>query len=188
MSCILTSNYLLCTCIIATCRSESPSQVFLIILQWLLTLMNSTKPPPEVVLAYDNMCNLAKLKVAQKPLPLPPPLDTAWMNVTKIIDSFHIGNHVSATCRESFSPVKLKTEHPYYNTQAGEQTFVWVGRFQHILCSMNKTHHLFYLHRMVLRRNTYTAKCYRTGKKPVLPKSSLHPFVPLSQPEISLEV
>ena len=122
------------------------------------------------------------------PLPLPPPLDKVWLNVVKIIDTFHIGNHISAECKAKYSPDKIKAENPDFNTQAGEQTFVWAGRYRHILCSMCKTYHLFYLHRMVLRRNSYTEKCYMNGKKPILPKSSLHSFVPHSQPEISTEV
>ena len=149
-------------------RSESPSQVFLIVLQWLLALLKCSQSIPKITLAYDNICNLARLKVAQKPLPLPPPLDMAWRNVEKIIDVFHFGNHVSPDCKRNFCPDKLKKENPNFNTQAGEQTFVWVGRFK---CSMNKNHHLFYLHRMVFRRNLYTAKCYRNGRKPILPKS-----------------
>lgn len=116
------------------------------------------------------MCNIERMHVARKPLPLPPPMDKAWMNVDKVIDVFHFGNHVSPQCKERFSPAKLKEENPDFNTQAGEQTFIWVSRFQHILCSMPKNHHLFYLHRMVLRRNTYTAKCYKRNKKPILPK------------------
>ena len=76
-------------------RSESPSQVFMILLQWLLALMQLVKLPSKVVVAYDNMCNLAKLKIARNPLPFPPPLDKVWHNVDKIIDSFHIQNHVS---------------------------------------------------------------------------------------------
>lgn len=123
-----------------------------------------------VILAYDNMCNLAKLKVGQAPLPLAPPLDRLWTDVHKIIDIFHLRNHISPECHTKFSPAEVKKQYPDYNTQAGEQTFVWVHRFSHILCSMNKTHHLFYLHRMVVRRNNYTSKCYRNGKKPVLPK------------------
>ena len=102
------------------------------------------------------MCNIERMHVARKPLPLPPPMDTLWMNVNKVIDVFHFGNHVSPQCKERFSPAKLKEE----NTQAGEQTFVWVSRFQHILCSMSKNHHLFYLHCMVLRWNAYTIKCW----------------------------
>ena len=69
----------------------------------------------------------------------------------------------------SYSPAKVKEKNPDFNTQAGEQTFVWVGRFKHILCAMKKCNHLFYLHRMVLRRNSYTCKCYLRGKKPILP-------------------
>ena len=65
-------------------------------------------------------------------------------------------------------PAKLKEKNPHFNSQAGEQTFVWVGRFRHILCAMKKCNHLFFLHRMVLRRNSYTCKCYVRGKKPIL--------------------
>lgn len=127
---------------------------------------------PSVILAYDNMCNLDRLKVARQPLPLAPPLDCIWNKVEKIINVFHFKNHVSPSCRAKFSPKRMKEENPNFNTQAGEQTFFWVHRFQHILCAMKKCNHLFYLHRMVLRRNAYTSKCYRMGKKPILPKSS----------------
>ena len=72
--------------------------------------MNTQQPPSQVVLAYDNMCNLAKLKVARSSLPLPQPLDTVWLNVVKIIETFHSGNHVSATCKETFSPEKVKAD------------------------------------------------------------------------------
>ena len=64
-------------------RSKSPSQVFLIVLQWLLALYKSCSAPPVVTLAYDNICNLARLQAAQKPLPLPPLMDKAWLKVEK---------------------------------------------------------------------------------------------------------
>ncbi len=154
-------------------RSESPNQVFLIVLRWLLTYLETTSNPSkamsEVIIAYDNMCNLCRLKVAQSPLPLSKPYDQCWQSATKIVDTFHHKNHVDPNCREEFNPDKMKTAYPSYNTQAGEQTFVWVSRFKHILCAMNKAHHLFYLHRMVRRRNSYTELCYKLGKKPKLP-------------------
>ena len=112
----------------------------------------------------------SKLKAAQNPLPLDKPLDRIWMNIHKIIDIFHFQNHTSSVCKELYNPAIYKSKHPQWNTQAGEQTFIWLGRFKHIVCSMPKHHHLFYIHRMVLRRNAYTAKCYRNGCKPVLPK------------------
>ena len=149
-------------------RSESPSQVFLILVQWLLSFSKSGGDISNITLAYDNMCNIERMHIARKPLPLPPPMERAWMNVGKVIDVFHFGNHVSPQCKERFSPAKLKEENPDFNTQAGEQTFIWVSRFQHILCSMPKNHHLFYLHRMVLKGNAYTAKCYRRNKKPYI--------------------
>lgn len=125
-----------------------------------------------ITLAYDNMCNVCKLKVSRKPLPLPAPYDRCWESITKIIDKFHHRNHVNPECRVKFSPDAVKEANPSFNTQAAEQTFTWVSRFKHILCAMNKVHHLFYLHRMVRRRNEYTEKCYVFGKKPILPKKT----------------
>ncbi len=124
-----------------------------------------------IIVAYDNMCNLCKLKV-EKPLPLPVPHDRCWEMITKIIDKFHHKNHVDPVCLVKFSPEAVKANHPSYNTQAGEQTFVWVARFKHILCAMNKVRHLFYLHHMVHRRNKYTEKCYAQGKKPIWPRAN----------------
>ena len=122
------------------------------------------------ILAYDNMCNLAKIKAARKPLPFKPPNDQLWAQVNKIIDIFHFKNHIGTQCREKFSPLPLKEKHPSFKTQAGEQTFSWLSRFKFNVCSMNKEHRLFFIHRMVLRENAYTSKCYKNGQKPILPK------------------
>ena len=147
-------------------RSESPSQVFLIIIQWLLSVHKSNSSSQEkssIYLAYDNVCNLAKLKVAQSPLPFPSPLiKFGWTWTT----CFTLKNIFLPNAIKSFLLQKWRMN----ITQDGEQTFVWVHRFSHILCSMNKIHHLFYLHRMVIRRNEYTSKCYVNGKKTLLPK------------------
>ena len=108
------------------CRSESPCQVFLIIINWLLAIYREAKDSvlPRVVLAYDNMCNLylCRLRIAKSPLPLPPPLDKLWESVNKIIDKFHLSNHVSQECHKRFSLEKIKQGYRYFNTQAGEQT------------------------------------------------------------------
>lgn len=111
------------------------------------------------------------MKAAKNDLPLPSPWDKAWSSVTKIIDSLHINNHKDKQCREQYDPSLLKRELPDANTMAAEQTFVWLSRFKKILCAMPKVHHLFYLHRMVKRRNQYTTHCYKNGKKPLLPKA-----------------
>ena len=159
---------------IHTCRSESLSQVFFILLTWLQALIVSGTVSADVLssihIAYDNMCNLCRLKVAKKRLPLPPPMDCAWISVQKIINTFHLKNRTSDVCHTKYSPEELKQRNPSFNTQAGEQTFVWMGKFKHIVCAMSKTHHLFYLHRMVRRRNLYTKKCYANRKKPILPE------------------
>ena len=80
-------------------RSESPSQVFMILLKWLLTLIQQVEVPPKVVVAYDNVCNLAKLKVARNPLPFPPPLDSVWHNV----DFASLGHHLCHYGPERFT-------------------------------------------------------------------------------------
>ena len=87
-------------------RSKSPSQVFLIVVQWLLALYKSCSAPPVVTLAYNNMYNLARLQAAQKPLPLPSLMDKAWLKVEKIIDVFHFGNHISEVVVSDFVQTK----------------------------------------------------------------------------------
>ena len=38
---------------------------------------------PEITLAYDNMCNLQRMKVAQNELPFPVPYNNLWQNIEK---------------------------------------------------------------------------------------------------------
>ena len=47
-----------------------------------------------------------------------------------------IARIVDPSCKEEFNPDKMKTAYPSYNTQAGEQTFVWVSRFKHSIYSV----------------------------------------------------
>ncbi len=115
------------------------------------------------------MCHVDGMKVAKKPLPWSAPYDKMWSSINKVIDSLHIRNHKDAKCKENYDPIKLKEQLPGMNTMAAEQTFVWLARFKKILCSMPKTHHLFFLHRIVVHRNRYTVSCYKRGLKPLLP-------------------
>ena len=67
-------------------RSESPSQVLLIVLGWLLEILKETPKDnywSDIVLAYDAMCKLDRMKLCQKALPLPKPFDEMWKCVTK---------------------------------------------------------------------------------------------------------
>ena len=158
------------------CRSESPSQVFIITLQWLIGVLNSI-PESEwggIILAYDNMCHLDSLVAARKDLPLDPPYDKMWNKVTKIIDSLHIKNHTDQKCLQKYHPGTIKESHPEYNLMCAEQTFTWLSRYKKILCSMNKTHHCFYLHRVIKRRNRYTELCIKIGRKVLLPVKPSH--------------
>jgi hypothetical protein len=150
-------------------------QVFLIIVSWLYLVLKDIPRSAwgTVWLAYDNMCQLIKMKATVKPLPLPSPYSHMWMVINKIIDALHVKNHVDPECQTKLHPDNFAKMNPELkdtkNTQAGEQTFVWLGRYKNIVCSMPKVHHLFYIHRMVKRRNRYSANCYRAGLKPLLP-------------------
>ena len=67
------------------------------------------------------------------------------------------------------SRIGRKLENPNTNTMCCEQTFAWLSRYKRILNSMPKTHHHFYLHRMVKRRNAYIEQCYAHRRRPVMP-------------------
>ena len=148
--------------------------MFLITLRFLYTVLKDipSEQWAEIILSYDNMCNIDNLKAARGKLPLLSPYDELWAKITKIIDSLHIRNHKRASCKETYGEKlrHLKGKNPAFNTMAAEQVFVWLGRFKKILCAMEKCHHLFYIHCMCIRRNQYTELCYQKGKKPVLHK------------------
>ncbi|PFX25307.1 hypothetical protein AWC38_SpisGene10081 [Stylophora pistillata] len=121
-------------------RSESPSQAFLIIINWLLIVLKDFSPSSwgDIYLAYvDGM------KAASKPLPLPPPLDKMWSGINKLIDTLHLKNHRDPQWKTKYNPAQLKEELPNVNTMEAEQTFVWLSRFKKILFAMPKVHHLF---------------------------------------------
>lgn len=167
---------ILVDCIRKLCsRSESTGQVFMFLLSWLYFIVKEMPVSNwnKLWLAYDNMCQLVRLKAATLELPLPVPYNQMWASVNKIIDSLHIKNHVDPACQTDLHPDNFAEMYPHLahtkNTQAAEQTFVWLGRFKKIVCSMTKTHHLFYIHRMVKRRNFYNVKSYKNNKKPLLP-------------------
>ena len=69
------------------------------------------------------------------------------------------------------APKPIREAHPEYNFMTAEETFVWLSRYKRILCSINKVHHLYFLHRIVYRQNMYTEKCYKMKRKFLLPKS-----------------
>ena len=156
-------------------RSESHGQVLLFIIAWLYSILKDVPSNQwgRIWLAYDNMCQLIKTRVAQADLPLPVPYNRLLKSVNKIVDALHIKNHIQTSCHTDLHPDNIYDMYPELrgtrNTQAAEQTFVWLGRFKKIVSSMTKIHHLFYLHRLVSRRNRYIARCYRMGKKPLLP-------------------
>lgn len=67
-------------------RSESPSQIFIFTQYWLFEILSQipTEKWSDDTLAYDNMCSLDSMKVAQKPLPMEPPYDQMWLSIQKV--------------------------------------------------------------------------------------------------------
>ncbi|XP_055345172.1 uncharacterized protein LOC129593019 [Paramacrobiotus metropolitanus] len=145
-------------------KSESPSQVFLILISWMYQVLQTVPSCdwPKLFLAYDNMCNLERLKATLQKLSLPPPYDELWTKgMTKVIDGFHLGNHKGHKCHTKYNPDQIRAAYPNLlsaNTQSCEQTFRWLGAFQHAMFKMTKYRQLFFLHRIVKRRNLYLEK------------------------------
>lgn len=153
-------------------RSESPSQAFLLAVHYLyLRLRDQSQSDwSDFTLSYDNMCNVDRMHVAKEPLPIRPPYDKLWLEINKVIDKLHLKNHKNPRCKEVYNPEALKEKFPKLNTPIAEQTFIWASRFKKILGAMPKRHFLFFYHRMVVRRNKYTEKCYKNNMQPLLPK------------------
>lgn len=152
-------------------RSESPSQVFIITLAWLFDILKGRplEKWKDVIVCYDNMCHLNALRAAQDDLPLDAPYNQMWKQVTKIIDSLHIKNHIDEKCIQNYHPKKVKDANPSYNLMCAEQVFSWLSRFKRITSAMNKTHHCFFLHRIIKRRNRYTELCNQLNRIALLP-------------------
>lgn len=151
-------------------RSESPSQILMqvVCLMYLELKEEDLEEAMEnYILCYDNMCQFDSLKAAKEDLSLPPPFHMMWRNIRKIIDRLHLANHKHPKCKEVYNADKALP--PGNNTMVAEQTFFWFSRFKKIANSMSQTHHLFFIHRNIKRRNTYTANCRRKGKELVLP-------------------
>ena len=71
----------------------------------------------------------------------------------------------------NYSPKPICEVHPNYNFMIAEETFAWLSRYRRILASMNKTHHMYFLHRIIFKRNKYTEKCLKMKRKSLLPKA-----------------
>ena len=152
--------------------SESPGQVFLLMLHYLYERLKNVPEEewPNFILSYDNMCNLCKLRGARANLPLPKPYDLLWQKITKVIDRLHLRNHKNELCHKLYSAEPLKAKCPDLNTMVAEQTFAWSARYKKILNAMPMRRFLFYYHRMVVRRNKYTSECHKLKKTPLFPK------------------
>ncbi|KAJ8028216.1 hypothetical protein HOLleu_30395 [Holothuria leucospilota] len=157
-------------------RSESPSQALLFMLSVVCLCLGGA---PETLwggmwIAYDNMCNILKLKAMDWLKKSDGLVARMFTKCQKIIDGLHISNHKSKFCQEVLHPSNFDNMYPELkgtrNTMVAEQTFVWLGRFKKIVCAMPKSRHMFFLHRMIIRRNSYTSNCHARNINIVLPK------------------
>ena len=152
-------------------KAENPVQVAMIFMKFLQSELKDTDKTEwkKKYLSYDNMCNVARLHMMRKPLPLEGDMKYVWQEIQKCIDPLHISNHQRNECHVLYPPSKVTDEYPDANLMTCEQLFSWLGRFRKILNSMTKNHCHFFMHRMVIRRNRYTEYCHKSGKYPLLP-------------------
>ena len=76
--------------------------------------------------SYDNICNLARLKLLKNPLPLEAPMDNLWTSINKIIDDLHIKNHRREECQELYNPSIVREVFPDVNLMTAEQVITIV--------------------------------------------------------------
>ena len=82
------------------------------------------------------MCNLDKLRVAKKPLPLPKPYDKIWLKVRKIVDRLQMRNHKNSECCLKYGSDDLKEKLPSLNNLAKtKQSTTGATRLSAILLS-----------------------------------------------------
>ena len=130
-----------------------------------------------------SRCNLERLKLwdcDKRTLNQEARLGISIFNcINKGVDGLHIKNHVRHSCRNEYPKViqDLRNKFSSPNTEAAEQTFLWLGKFKKIINSMDKRKHHFFLHCLVKERNKYTQYCLENRKKIVLPKIQSDKFL-----------
>ena len=119
-----------------------------------------------------SRCNFARLKAVKQPLPAgfsTGDLDL-WTNIRLIIDGLHLRNHKRESCSINFNPQFFKDAHPHAtetNTMAAEQSFSWLTKYKKQVNAMNKRNQIFFLHRIIVRRNAYLRHCFLNNARPI---------------------
>lgn len=134
------------------------------------------------------MCNVDKMIVAKKPLPISPPYDKLWLHVNKVIDKLHLKNHKNPRCKEMYNPEALKEKYPKLNTPVAEQTFIWASRFKKILGAMPKTHFFtigWLSDKINIQKNAIKITCNLCYQNCVLIKAPRNSIFPLQRIQFS---
>ena len=154
-------------------KSESTSQVAVTTIKFCVLFVKTLYITvlSSIFLFYDNMCNLERMKLwtsDKRKLTSQARLGISIFNrVNKGVDALHIKNHVRHTCRNEYPKVieKLRETFKNPNTEAAEQTFIWLGKYKKILNTMDKRKHHFFtlpcqrkkrIHKILFRELHYT--------------------------------
>ena len=115
-------------------KSEFPVQVALLMIAFFCLFLPDVPVSDwsSVVLNYDNICNVDRLLMMRKPIPLSGHMSTFWSRITKVINNVHLGNHKRAECQESYNPEKIKNILPDANLMICEETYSWCGRYKKV--------------------------------------------------------
>ena len=116
--------------------SESLTQVYLFLIWMWKTLLLFPH-----LLAYDDACQLKRF--CNKRLGTVAARFIA--NLIMVVDKLHFKNHIDKWCRQNVNPHKVK-EFNDLNTEACEQTFVFISKFKHATKHMSfGRYNLFHL-------------------------------------------
>ena len=155
-------------------KSEGLTQVALLMTSFLHCYLGEVIPNPDdwanFFASYDNLYHVDELKILNSKLSL---FCDLWQKIQKVIDPLHLKNHSRDKCKELYDPVNATAKYPEANMMQCEQTFAWLARYKKILIYSPKIQFHFIIHRLVTGRNKYTEKCYRDGRKPLLPSAKI---------------
>jgi hypothetical protein len=139
--------------------SESLSQVHLFLFD---VHFRHMLPVPEV-LAYDDACHLGMFltnRMGRFGYSLVAHLLLFVKKLELVCDRFHWRNHTGEWCKRNVNPKNSTKLGPKTNTEAAENTFVWLSKYKFIFKHMNKARFNFTMLWLFHERNQWLcAQC-----------------------------
>ena len=119
-------------------------------------------PVPEV-LAYDDACHLGMFltnRMGRFGYSLVAHLLLFVKKLELVCDRFHWRNHTGEWCKRNVNPKNSTKLGPKTNTEAAENTFVWLSKYKFIFKHMNKARFNFTMLWLFHERNQWLcAQC-----------------------------